>query len=145
MWQSVFRLECESELGTDAGFVGVSNRSFPLGQFACGSFRPSLVGRFTYIFIQAIWIEVRYVLVYKGVEGVWGFGVHLVIALSFFSFFHYVLTSEEDVRRGLVNECKRGLAENKRGAELRKRIYRCETRVSSGLLIQYLLLMSFIL
>ena len=48
----------------------------------------------------------------------------------FFFFFRYVLTSEEDVRRGSVNECKRGLAENKRGAQLRKRIYRCETRVS---------------
>ena len=46
------------------------------------------------------------------------------------SFFRYVLTSEEDVRRGSVNKCKRGLAENKRGAQLRKRIYRCETRVS---------------
>ena len=45
-------------------------------------------------------------------------------------FFRYVLASEEDVRRGSVNECKRGLAENKRDAQLRKRIYRCETRVS---------------
>ena len=32
-------------------------------------------------------------------------------------FFFYVLTSEEDVRQGSVNECKRGLAENKRGAQ----------------------------
>ena len=53
-----------------------------------------------------------------------------LVTLSFLSFFRYVLTSEEDVRRGSVNECKRGLAENKSGAQLRKRIYRCETRVS---------------
>ena len=45
-----------------------------------------------------------------------------LVTLSFLSFFRYVLTSEEDVRRGSVNECKRGLAENKRGAQLRKRI-----------------------
>ena len=36
---------------------------FALGQFARGSFRPNLVGRFAYIFIQALWIEVWYVLV----------------------------------------------------------------------------------
>ena len=52
------------------------------------------------------------------------------LCFFFLSFFRYVLTSEEDVRRGSVNECKRGLAENKRGAQLRKRIYRCERRVS---------------
>ena len=45
---------------------------FALGRFVSGSFLPNLVGRFAHIFIQALWIEVRYDLVYKEVEGAMG-------------------------------------------------------------------------
>ena len=68
---------------------------FALGRFARWSFRPSMWGRFVHIFIQALQNEVKYVLVYKWVEG--GMGS------------------------------------------------RCAFDYSSGLFIQYLLLMSFIL
>ena len=47
---------------------------FALGRFARGSFRPNMVDRFVHMFIQALRIEVKYVLVYKGVEGCMGFG-----------------------------------------------------------------------
>ena len=70
-----------TKLDTSVTVVSPISR-FALGRFSRESFRPNLVGRFAYIFIQALWIEVRYVLVYKGVEGVWGVGVHLVIALA---------------------------------------------------------------
>ena len=52
------------------------------GLFAGGSFRPGSIrpwvlspqsgGSFRPYFIQALWIEVRYALVYKGVEGAMG-------------------------------------------------------------------------
>ena len=34
-----------------------------------GRFTPNLVGRFAHIFIQVLWFEVKYGLVYIGVEG----------------------------------------------------------------------------
>ena len=62
---------------------------FVLGRFACESFRLNLVGRFAHIFIQALWTEVRYVLVYKGVEV--GMGSRCAFGYSSGLFIQYLL------------------------------------------------------
>ena len=71
------------------------------GRFAPESFRPCVIspvchfalgrfalGHFTHIFILALWIEVRYVLVHKGVEEGRGVGV---FAYSSGLFIQYLL------------------------------------------------------
>ena len=66
---------------------------FALGRFARGSFRPILVDRFAHIFIQALWIEVRYVLVYKGGRGVYGESVWPVYSVSIAYELYIVISS----------------------------------------------------